>query len=961
MFTKQNGFATIAFGALVAAAGPALFQPAYAQDAGQSDEIVVTGSHIRGTPEDAALPVDVFRREELAAVGNPTLLELTRNLPASQGINGESNAYGSGRLEGLGNINLRGLGPGRTLVLINGQRQAPAGFSVVEFGQQQFVDTNSIPMAAIGRVEVLKDGAAATYGSDAVAGVVNFITRSNFEGFEIAASAQDVGGEAFSDDFYNYDASATYGWQGDRSSWVTTVGYFQREQIPYTEIDWILRSFADSQSGTPGITGGLWSSTTNPGAFTSVTAPYLPGGQPGYSSIGLYPTAVPTTTGGTRVNDPGCGDYVGGPGGEWGPVEIAGGACRFNSVAFSNLAEDEERMQLFSEFNHDFENGMRLHLEALFAHSEAGYTTAASFPPPVQSLQYVPLDNPALQALIATNPGVYGPLFANGAVFNGRIFGASGNFNGDAYIRGDRQYETSRLAGNVTGTFDSGILSGVNYDFRLAWSRSEAANTTDDLLTDRVRLGLLGLGGPNCDPETGTPGVGNCYWLAPYSDFQLTHILGGTTNPNYVDPGANTNTAALGDWLVGQTGFTATTGLTVGEAIFSGDTGIAMPGGSISWAAGAQVRAESYQVDPYDLSNIALNPCNTLGDIACGTSAGPFQFLAGWRPLTTSRSVYAVFGEISAPITDSLNMQIAARYEQYGGETGSTFDPKIQLRWQAADFLALRASAQTTFRAPTLNQLEETSTDMQPLIFPTFIPFDLVGNRNLTPETAFNYNLGAIFDFDNIGGSNLSFNATIDYWNFNLQDPIQREGVATIATPAAAAGCAPATAFYDRLTFQPGFTSGCLNVARVQLNLINGPEVNTDGFDVSTTLTIDDVVGGTLSLGLDGSIIRSYDVGAYVGDGYSLPSTSPLGFLNKNTGYRPLPEWKANALVRYTNGPHSVSVSGHYITDYEDVRVPTSNPEARSIDSVMTWDATYGVELPGDMNVAGGVFNIADV
>ncbi|MGE0828849.1 MAG: TonB-dependent receptor, partial [Hyphomonadaceae bacterium] len=69
---------------------------------------------------------------------------------------------------------------------------------------------------------------------------------------------------------------------------------------------------------------------------------------------------------------------------------------------------------------------------------------------------------------------------------------------------------------------------------------------------------------------------------------------------------------------------------------------------------------------------------------------------------------------------------------------------------------------------------------------------------------------------------------------------------------------------------------------------------------------------------------------------------------------------KANALVRYTNGPHSVSVSGHYITDYEDVRVPTSNPEARSIDSFMTWDATYGVELPWDMNVAVSVFNIAD-
>ena len=138
-------------------------------DEPQAPDIVVTGSLIRGTPEDAALPVDVISGEELARQGSPSALDLLKNLPTSNGVIGDANqfdarAQGS---EGVASVNLRGLGPQRTLVLLNGKRIVPAGTGV------PVVDINLIPSAAIGRVEILKDGAAATYGSDAVAGVVN--------------------------------------------------------------------------------------------------------------------------------------------------------------------------------------------------------------------------------------------------------------------------------------------------------------------------------------------------------------------------------------------------------------------------------------------------------------------------------------------------------------------------------------------------------------------------------------------------------------------------------------------------------------------------------------------------------------------------------------------------------------------------------------------------------------------
>ncbi|MBT5153855.1 MAG: TonB-dependent receptor plug domain-containing protein, partial [Gammaproteobacteria bacterium] len=147
------------------------------------EEMVVTGSFIKGTPEDAALPVDVLTRTDLEDVGNPSLIEMVRNLGVTSGNIGETNQFdtrGSQAAEGTTAINLRGLGPARTLVLINSKRHVAT--------ETIGVDISAIPSIAIGRVEVLKDGAAALYGSDAIGGVVNFITRDNFEGFEISGN-----------------------------------------------------------------------------------------------------------------------------------------------------------------------------------------------------------------------------------------------------------------------------------------------------------------------------------------------------------------------------------------------------------------------------------------------------------------------------------------------------------------------------------------------------------------------------------------------------------------------------------------------------------------------------------------------------------------------------------------------------------------------------------------------------
>ena len=179
-------------GSILAVAMAISATSAVAQSSGAStvEEVIVTGSFIAGTPEDAALPVDVISSKELEARGSPTMVQFIKTIPSSGAVIGENNRFGSG--SGAATVNLRSLNSAvtgaRTLVLFNGRRVpvSPQGLNSV--------DINLLPTAAIGRVEVLKDGAAATYGSDAIGGVVNFITRKNFDGLEVNATYRAIDG-----------------------------------------------------------------------------------------------------------------------------------------------------------------------------------------------------------------------------------------------------------------------------------------------------------------------------------------------------------------------------------------------------------------------------------------------------------------------------------------------------------------------------------------------------------------------------------------------------------------------------------------------------------------------------------------------------------------------------------------------------------------------------------------------
>ena len=173
----------------VLAANPAAAQDLRADAAEGAPAIIVTGTLIRDAGQETPAPVEVISAEEIARQGSPSILDLTRRLAVSSGVLGDSSQF-DGRsqfAEGSASINLRGLGPQRTLVLLNGRRVAPSGSS-----SQPFVDLNMLPADALERIEILKDGAAATYGSDAIAGVVNIITRTGQRGFHGSAAYRHI-------------------------------------------------------------------------------------------------------------------------------------------------------------------------------------------------------------------------------------------------------------------------------------------------------------------------------------------------------------------------------------------------------------------------------------------------------------------------------------------------------------------------------------------------------------------------------------------------------------------------------------------------------------------------------------------------------------------------------------------------------------------------------------------------
>jgi iron complex outermembrane receptor protein len=932
--------------------------------------VVITGSYISGAAEQTALPVTVLSADDLKKRGSPSMVELIKDLPSSGAVFGDANQFTAGRTEGVSSVNLRNLSASRTLVLFNGRRIVQSAASALT----PLVDLNMFPAEAIGRIEVLKDGAAATYGSEAIGGVVNIITRENFTGFEGTADYKYIPG---SDGDYN--AGAAWGWADDNANVFLAGGYNKQSTLRATERDFATPKYT-TQSGALAALfhnpGGGWSGAASPGTFISANA-------------------------GTAFYDPACGQDWSGeaftnvgnpaafPPGTQGSAGTAG-RCFWRFADFDNLEENNDRFQGYGEFNLKFANGMHLHVEGLYGQTNVhnvpqsvsylpnqfpgigGPSKTIGFNPITESSPlfpnanfYIPVQNPGLATLRTLNPALAAPsasgLYAGFLIW--RALGIGGNpFFANRDSRGSqlgqREQDTYRISAALEGDIN---WNNVHWNVAVTQSESNATQITPDMLVDRLQLALRGfgskLGVTQCNPAADTPGVGNCFYLNPFSTGVAKQAITGAANPQFaaavaLDPRVVNDPAMIG-WIYGPDSQLTIAGdqQFVIDGVINGTMPVKLwASDPISWAFGGQYRKDTYTGRYGAFTDNTITPCvDTIltGTTTCAVKNGPYGFYGNYTPYHLTGETNAVFGELDIPITQDIQAQLAARYERIYGSK-DTFNPKASLRWQVTDWLALRASGGSTFRAPPLGSLVPNPVTI--LAFSpaggAYLAFDTFGNGGkpagvigLSPEKAKNFNVGAIVNWENFSG-------TVDFWHFDFANPLGTEsGNAILGAifPNAPASfvlgnnCAdPAYAnLINRITFNSAAATQVLrcqatvsvsNISRVHVNTINGGSQMTQGIDYSLQYIWPDAIydGDAFTFQAVGTYNLNYKVSAQVVEGITIiPKFEAAGELNIGNGaVVSLPRLKTSLFAQYADGPHNLRFTMNYVGSMHDSNSP---------------------------------------
>lgn len=405
----------------------------------QLERVEITGSSIKRIDAETALPVQVLTREDIQRTGASNVEQLLQTVSAASSSGGLTASSVSGATTGgISSVSLRGLTSIRTLVLLNGRRIAPYGIGFT--GDSVSVDVNSIPLAAIERVEVLKDGASAVYGSDAVAGVINFILRRDFKGGEIAGTYGDStqGGAAVK------RVSATWGFGdlgADRFN-LMLVGSFQKEKPLFGRDRDFARSGINVEHGNDTSSGN-----TFPANFVSVDG-----------SIGT-----------SNPSNPACP----GPYATLSPL-LSPNGCRFDPSPLVQLVPASERTSLFASLKVAISDSLEAFLEASYNKNVQNNVIQ---PVPISDQFALPNNHPlfnvapynGFSTIVLQSSSIYYPTAYVQSITGGPTPDLLIRYR--AAVSGDRDItdiaEAPRLAFGVKG-------SGMGWDFDAAFLHSES-------------------------------------------------------------------------------------------------------------------------------------------------------------------------------------------------------------------------------------------------------------------------------------------------------------------------------------------------------------------------------------------------------------------------------------------------------------------------------------------------------
>ena len=949
MFVKAS-LKSALLGSVVLASG----MVGYAQNASDSedearelDKVVIVGSQIVGSDVAGALPVTVLSVDDIDVTGASSGDELLRAIPqVGDIIFSEAEFTGVNGARGdIGSINLRGIGTGNTLVLLNGRRLVlHPGTQVEDFVPVNTVNSQSLPITGIQRLEVLRDGAAAIYGTDAVAGVINTITQDDFEGFDV--SLRYGGSEGT--DLRELTGTVKYGvnFNDDRSNFSIFANFLSRDgfnalQRPYTATEDLRTLFV----GTP-FEGDTQlrnlSTQTQWGEFQSLAGTIAAIGDDNFH-------IQPNTLAGCLV-DLGNGVCVDNNA----SIDTA---LRLDRARYREIVGNTDRQNVMAFFNHEFDNGAEFFGEATYYHADYNREREAA--------AMLSSGRLAIPSTAFYNP-----------------------FNVDLEFRdyrpldvGPRRVDVEnnsfRLLGGLRGDWG-------DWNFETALLHSEA-ETTDR--TNRVSNTLFQQAIARTTADAYNPFAG-----------------GNVTDTNAPGTFNNQNQATIDSFIVPVSRI-GETSLTLADYKLSNGSLYELPAGGLGIAIGVEYRHEEFTDDRDD----RLDGTIVFTDIVTGNVIPSDVMGSSPSPDTDGdRDVFSAFAELAVPIISedmniplvySLDAQLAIRAEDYS-DVGSVAKPKIALSWYPHPDFQVRAAYSQGFRAPNLEQINATGIrrvngGREDWILcqataqannTTFDVGDCDGNSvesvrsggpDLQPEENDNISIGLVYEPSFVNDLTL----TLDWWRieqedvvgiFGDQNQISLDYVLRLQGSSnpnviRAAPTAAEIALYTAAGLTPA--GEIIEVADQYVNL-NPREF--EGIDIGA------------NWGLDTDRYGNFDFkvnAAYLQEAFQAPSAEAAAILaaveagqanaavdvpgsQDRVQQNGRPEWRGNASMIWRNGGWGAGLFYNYVGEVIDTSVTGPGGEIFEVDPFETVSlyGQYEFEewLGGDTRIRIGARNITD-
>ena len=757
--TTQTGLAATALKSVLLSsvclsiAGPSFSQGAPAEEESRQETVTVTGTQIKGAKIDDVLPVTKVDTIDIETSGVVSGDELFRSIPQAGAVNFQDNKTSGGINDARGDvasINLRELGTGNTLLLINGRRMVlNPGFQTELLVPVVSPNTNTIPASGVQRVEVLRDGASAIYGADAVGGVVNTILKSNRKG----GFATGQYGEAEETGQYEVNLSAGYGFDfnGGRSNLTLYADYFDTNTVLSGE-----RDFSANDDKRPFLVGTPFEGDVNFDG-RSVGAPWgrfrASARIPGVNDDDFH--IQPDTLAGCRLS-------------------LGNGICiddgsttidrdiRYDVSTDRDLFSARQRLNLNTLFTHEIGADLELYAEAhyytfdslreresgqILSGQEIGITPDAYYNPFGAVLR--PDGSPNTSRI----PGLTG-VPAGGLSIQAIAYRVADSGPRRVDVTGD----TYRLLGGLRGAWGD-----WDYDTAVLYSKAQV----DDIQRNSTSLTAL-----QDSINRSTPDAYN-----PFNGTGLQNFNSGDGTPS--DPAA-IEAIKVDVFRKGETD------LFLADFKLSRDDLFVLPGGNLGVATGVEFRQESFIDDRDPRLDGTITFTNAItGEVYGGDllSNSPTPDSSGERDVFSAyveAFVPLIGDEMDIPLVKNLDVQLAGRYESFS-DSGETFVPRVAASWGVTDGLLFRAAWSEGFRAPNLVQVNDDGVQR------SNVRDDYVrcqaqveqgllsslgacagqrttdlrsGSESLEPEDTESINLGVVFSPQFLPG--LTF--TADYW-----------------------------------------------------------------------------------------------------------------------------------------------------------------------------------------------------